>query len=770
MSAQYIKDIHYKFLTALSKLEERTDEGTRRIDSDQGFLDKCVAEAKEYCDILLNIRYHALYKCEKGDGKIKPEIYRGKVVEKCKEDIIYWINNWTWTFNPFLTKYGFPARLPMVLYEKQEEYVRWREDLYRKNKSGVVFKCRAVGVSWVNTIIQCWHFHFEESFQGRFGSRVIRSVDDKSNPDTLFWKIRENIYGMPFWMRHKELYNRENKYDTLAKIINPANGSVISGEGGDRMGRGGRASMYDCDEWASVEHSTVVESALSKNCPCRFYTSTPEGPANDFAQKIQKRGQPNALPVFDFCWWDDPRNSQDWYKNQRDEFAEEVVAQEIDRSLNSFVIGTAIPTEWVAASKELYKKIKSGDIQYKPDCSVVSLDVAAGGKNRSVLEHRAGIVIEECLEYNIDNSTELARMAATYAEDKRAGILCYDPIGVGHGVRSTFDLEKFDFRPVAVDARKAASSEPLEGDTRPAHDRCINRRSELCERLRLRFQRTYEYIAKGIDHPIETMIAICNNDKLASQLSLPSRLNTNGKWRLEDKESMVKRGVDSPDYFDATMYCFADEINEVRVIRAFNPKASYIINDDFPIKLHVYKEHAQHYISIYHKGTSVGVVGGVWIPPSFIVYADYRNINATVNDVWMTIGHKFYGNVHKYVGNKEMFSKDQEDLFMQYLSAGVLLQENFFYNELSSYSTINEMFDRDQVKIMRGCKSLLGQLDSFIRTKGTPDKSGMEVVLALCSIANWLREYKVIRDTTSFGRSYYRDTSRVNTSHEMGIV
>ena len=83
-------------------------------------------------------------------------------------------------------------------------------------------------------------------------------------------------------------------------------------------------------------------------------------------------------------------------------------------------------------------------------------------------------------------------MAGTKAEEHGLTTLNFDPIAVGVGARSTFELSNFSFRAVPVDARGGASEEPLPGDTHPARERCRNRRIEITMRVRERFRKTYE--------------------------------------------------------------------------------------------------------------------------------------------------------------------------------------------------------------------------------------------------------------------------------------
>lgn len=745
------------FLACLAKLEERDGED-RKIDLDENYAPEVIKEAcKPYLKII-NERKNLLLLCKKGRGKKKAEWWKQAVAERCKYDIIFWINYFAWIYNPWLTKYGLPYKLPFILTPKQQEYINWREKLYISNKSGVVFKCRDVGVSWCNMAHQAWHWQWEIGYQGRVGSLKAEEVDDKSDPDSLFEKLRAVIYNQPRWMRPKEFAEKDNKYDVKMKIINPVINSMVSGQMGDNMGRGGRSGLYDIDEWAKVQHARQVDSNLSANTYCRIYTGTPMGRDNDYAEKVQNA----LLPVFEFNYWDDPRKSDDWLQNFKELNSEPTVQQEVFKSFEAFKTGTYIPGEWVQASITLWRKIQAGDIKITTDDHrIAGMDVAAGGTNKTVLVWREGIVIKDTQEWDIKNTTVIAQKAALYCNDNYIEVLNYDPIAVGLGIKSEFEINKPSFRAIPVDVRSTPSEVPLDGDTKPARERCKNRRAELAERMRRRFECTFEFITQGINHPIEKMIAVPPDcGKLISQLSVPERHYDHGKFFIEPKEIMARRGEKSPDYFDACAFLEADEAAETHVVTAFNPlKKGLIAENEIPLNTLI--ESNQNYISIYHSKTlAAAIIGAIWDGARITVYNEaYSNV-ASVDHIVATLRSRFPPNPYEYVGNKEIFNSNEDDLFMQYMQAGILLQENFLYNELSATALLNEMFAEGRITIQKKCIMLLRQLDGFMRTRGMPDKTNMEVVMALCNLINRLKEFGRFEQVIAPVEHYKRSVSR----------
>ncbi len=763
-----LRQLQIEFLESVALLETRTEhngEPCRKVDVDDEYLSQCIQQIDTKITAILKARLKAAENAQKDTLLQKAILQRSRTLQPDQGDkqigdnIVWWIDNWCWTLSPHITKYEMPFKIPFVLFPKQVEYIRWREQLYRKNQSGVVFKCRDVGVSWLNVAHQAFHFIFEPGYQGRIGSLKAEEVDDKNDPDSLFQKLRTIIYSLPKWMLPPLLVDQNNKYDTKMKIFNPSNNATISGQQGDNMGRGGRASLYDIDEWAKVEHDRLVESNLASNTPCRIYTGTPIGRDNDYAQKVAS----GALPVFSFDYWDDPRKSDDWLENYKAGKDEAVVAQEVFKSFDAFVGGTALPSEWVDCAVRLFQLIQKGEYQYNaPAEGTAGMDVASGGRHRTVILERKGAMIGDVEEWNISNTTDIARRAGAWCEQRNNSTLNFDPISCGTGVKSTYEKEKQNYNVlfVPVDYRSTPSDMPLQGDTKPAYERCANRRAELMMIARKKLENTYEFIMRGIPHDIEDMVALPDNQKLRQDLSTPERLMMKSKWRLESKEDMVKRGVGSPDYFDAFLLSLADEMAHTRVVTKYKQQRSPIARPSARLTA-AGGRGAVSYVSIYHgKTLNCAAIHAIWQPQSqqLVVCDEMSVVNTSVSNMVANLNLKFHGQHHEYIGNADMFKKGADDLFSQYLGYGILINENALYNELTAIATINQLFEQNRIQIDPQCEQLQTQLQAFKRTKNTPDKSRMELALALCNLVNRLEEYHELRRDQTFQRHYWKTT------------
>ena len=78
-------------------------------------------------------------------------------------------------------------------------------------------------------------------------------------------------------------------------------------------------------------------------------------------------------------------------------------------------------------------------------------------------------------------------------------------------------------------------------------------------KLRVRFEKAYEFAELAVPHPAEEMISIPNHPDLIAELSMPLVQNTaTGKVKIEGKQDMKRRGVKSPDVADALALAFCD--------------------------------------------------------------------------------------------------------------------------------------------------------------------------------------------------------------------
>jgi phage terminase large subunit len=467
----------------------------------------------------------------------------------CAADVVYWVNRWCWTYDP---REPDPIR-PFNLFPKQEEFLNWLVERDAKQESGLAEKSRDVGFTWLCTVyaVHCWLFRPADSTG--FGSRKLDLVDHRNNPDSLFEKIRFTIKHLPGWMIPRGFV--PSKHDTCCTLVNPANDSTITGEGGFEIGRGGRKSRYFLDEAAFLPRPKMVDAALSQTTRVRIDVSTPNGTGNPF----HTRRFNGSVPVFTFHWRDDPRKDDAWYEREKIRISDPVIiAQELDIDYSASIENVVIPADWVRSAIDLDIPISG--------YPVAGWDVADSGRCQNVLVCRHGPRIihihnwrNECM---LDSVGKVLRLCGELG----VHTLFYDSIGVGTGVggiaRSNALYAKgcINLVPVNVGSAPTGSLWP---DGISSADKFRNLRAELWWMVRARFEKAHSYAAahaKGEPfsayYPNE-MISVPNHPELIAQLSLPIYMSTEqGKVQIESKDDMRRRGIESPDFADALVLAF----------------------------------------------------------------------------------------------------------------------------------------------------------------------------------------------------------------------
>lgn len=482
---------------------------------------------------------------------------RGQAIVKrhLANDPVAFFNDWVWTYDPRNTG-AISKRLPMRLWPRQEDLVLWLVGLFVARQHGLVKKGRDVGATWIAAGIAVWLWLFHEDTTVTFGSRKQDLVDKLGDPKTIFSKIRDIIAYLPKWMLPAGF--KRSEHDNFLRIINPENGSIITGEAGDEAGRGGRSSIYLFDEFAFLPRAERVKAAIMDNSDCVIEYSTSNGLGTQFhADEVG-----GAMAVFRINYLDDPRKAPHdaWRAKKIAEIGPVNFAREHEMDDASALDRVVIPATWVMAA--VGYELESGAARQ------AGLDVATVGDAETVLVGRSGAVLELLDAWQGLDTTESAERAARTCVDHRYAVLAYDSIGVGAGVegelrrrqRAIGAGQALGFQFEGVNGGSAPTDTVYDdAPETPATERFRNLRAELWWSLRRRFEKTYQHRNGYRSWPLDEQISIPNDSKLIAQLSSVLWQPTEGgKIKIESKEDMRKRGVASPDRADATVYAYAE--------------------------------------------------------------------------------------------------------------------------------------------------------------------------------------------------------------------
>jgi hypothetical protein len=463
-------------------------------------------------------------------------------------DIIAWIDDWCITYDPRVD----PPIMPFVLFERQRALIRWIGARDKERVDGLVDKSRDTGVTWLCVCYAVWMFLYRPGAKISFGSRKESLVDDIGDPDSILEKARILLKALPSPLLPPGL--RLTRDLGFLKLVNRANGSAITGEAGNNIGRGGRSTIYFVDEAAFLERPERVEAALSGNSNCKIYVSTPNGPGNPFF----RRRHGGKVKHFTFHWTQDPRKNEAWRKHMQDTLEPWMFAQEVEIDYHASLSDVAIPSAWVASAQEIrnYMWVPKGSI------GVGGLDVGVSDA-KCVFIARFGPVVLQPMMWSGVDTTVTAMNAVDLARERKLQRLNYDVVGVGHGVSAGLHgIEDIAIFPVNAGDHPTNAVWP---DGKRSKEKFANLKAELWWRARDRFEKTHSTLlslrgdAKANRYPADDLIALPpgHYPLLIELSSVRAFRNQSGKIIMESKAQLRARGVASPDHAEALILSLA---------------------------------------------------------------------------------------------------------------------------------------------------------------------------------------------------------------------
>jgi len=489
-----------------------------------------------------------------------------------REDPAQFITDWGMTADPRNIERNLPAVTPFLLFPKQEEWVHWVIRCWKEQRPGVSAKSRDMGLTWLATSLASTIGMFTEGVMIGFGSRKEEYVDKLGDPKCILYKVRQFVSLVP-----KEFRGSwdAKKHAPHMRVQFPSTNSVITGEAGDGIGRGDRASLYFVDEAAWLPRPELVEASLSATTNCRQDISTVHGMNNPFAKKFNA----GKIDKFAFHWTDDPRKDQVWYDKKVLEIDDPiVVAQEIDMDFFASVEGVVIPAAWVDSAIDAHIKLGI-EVSGK---KVVGGDIADEGRDKNAGVVRHGILIETGEQWSGEGGDIYRTTERLFSIADMHGCpeVRYDADGLGAGVRGDARVIKetrklrtgvecrIVFTPhhgsgAVVHPEEFVIPPPPGEPVDPVRDRknkdyFANYKSQSWFSIRRRFQLTHRAVAEGLAYDPADIISISsafpNLTRLKTELSQPTYSQNGAGKMLVDK---APEGSISPNMADAVVIAFA---------------------------------------------------------------------------------------------------------------------------------------------------------------------------------------------------------------------
>jgi hypothetical protein len=461
------------------------------------------------------------------------------------------------------------------------------EELDRDGENGLIEKCRDMGATWLLCAYSVKKWLFDPDDATGWGSRKQELLDKLGDPDSIFEKMRLLIKRLPdIWLPDGF---RTREHATFMKLINPENGSTITGESGDNIGRGGRKKRVCKDESAHYERPEKIEAALGDNTDIQIDISSVNGLGNVF-QRRREAGidwfphaemTPGMVRVFVMDWRDHPEKTQEWYDQRKAKAEREgmqhVFAQEVDRNYSAAIQNTIIAYEWITAAVDAHLKVPCLRVP-PPDLWMAGLDVADEGADRNALALRQWVILRDVREWGERDPGLTARRSIHVLRSHRGIKLQYDSIGVGSNVKSeynrildegkyTLDGVEYLFRRgevICVPWNAGASvvdpyerSIPFDDQSLYNKDFYENFKAQAWWSIRARFYKTWRAVTFGDTYPADELISLDSSmpllHQLMKELAQPVSKPSKGLKTMVDKKP---DGTKSPNLADATIQSF----------------------------------------------------------------------------------------------------------------------------------------------------------------------------------------------------------------------
>ena len=250
--------------------------------------------------------------------------------EKCRRDLLYWINTYGWLYEPRTSK-----ELPFITYPFQERTLLGMLPFLGEQEMAIA-KSRDMGATWMLLYLLTHQWQFEPMMALGLISSDADLVDKTNEPDALFWKLDFILSHQPSFLLPK--IDRQ-KFSLVNVTLKSTFTGVATTE--DAF-RGGRKTAIMVDEAAKLKMAEGygLYSSIQQATNCIIWNSTPKGRTGIFADRVD-RLPPERLTKLHWSehpvkaeglYYDEKGKARSpWYDKQCEEIGIPVlIAQELD--------------------------------------------------------------------------------------------------------------------------------------------------------------------------------------------------------------------------------------------------------------------------------------------------------------------------------------------------------------------------------------------------------------------------------------------------------
>lgn len=230
-----------------------------------------------------------------------------------------------------------------------------------------------------------------------------------------------------------------------------------------------------------------------------------------------------------------------------------------------------IKRSWLNSCIDAHLKLKIEPTGEK----ITGYDVADSGEDLNAFVNKHGILVTKIHQWK-GREDELVKSAKIVRQEAKlfGSIVRYDSIGVGAGVGSNIqELNKVDGVTVqfsAFNSGGAVMNKFSEYELGVKNkDYFSNSKAQVWKAVADRVLLTHNAVTKGMKCDPNDVISIsssCNHlEQLLTELSTPRKdYDNSGKFKVESKKDLAKRGVKSPNLADAFVMCFVSKSNDYK--------------------------------------------------------------------------------------------------------------------------------------------------------------------------------------------------------------
>ena len=268
-----------------------------------------------YKEVPKTLKENLAYRVKLRDRAGKDPGFRRAMLTACRYDILFWLNAWTYLYEP-RTRYGsdgrqLPKIIPFITWPHQEPVILEIKKHLGSRDIGIE-KSRGEGMSWIGILLALHDWLFDPGSKVGLVSSTEKKADDPGNMDSLLAKVDWELTKLPKWMAGvKDVDWKRNISDH--SLVNLRNFSQINAFAATAdAGRGGRYKWFMPDElafWESPTDSRFMTSIRGAT-ESRLVISTPNGNANEYASFMHT---PSNVVRLTLDWKDNPTRNRGLY-------------------------------------------------------------------------------------------------------------------------------------------------------------------------------------------------------------------------------------------------------------------------------------------------------------------------------------------------------------------------------------------------------------------------------------------------------------------------